>query len=136
MQTTKIDGLQFLNCTPHPITIQNRNGELIQVEKSGLTLKAQPVESLVHQDGDITLVTTVFQPSEEGKEELKKAKETGADVIIGSIISAQAFGPDVKSLVPVPGYERAAPADKRFLGNKFNVFPKLQQLAKDLNIQI
>jgi hypothetical protein len=43
-------------------------------------------------------------------------------IIVGSIISAQAYGERVVSLVPVPGFERKPPAEKLYHADKFNTF--------------
>ena len=120
----EIDGVQIVNATPHEIRFQAANGEVVTVEKCGKTLAARPVETaLEYRRRNVDLVKTVFRASEAGEAELEalEAKFPNA-VIVGSIISAQAFPGRVYSLVPVPGTERAAPADKIYLPTKFNVF--------------
>lgn len=123
IKSTKVDGLTIVNCTPHSINLEDRNGNLHSVEKSGITLKANPVERRVFANTDYELVTTEFSPSEEGIQELSEIREQLPNaIIIGSIISAKAYSGDVCSLIPIPGYERVSPKEKRFFAFKFNVF--------------
>lgn len=118
-----IDGVEIINATPHEIRFVNNDGETIVVEKCGKTLPARPVEQPAGERNGVTLVRTVFEPSEQGESELEELEAAFPDaVIVGSIISAQAFPGRVVALVPVPGTERAAPPDKRFLPNKFSTF--------------
>ena len=120
---TTIDGVQIVNATPHEIRFLSANGETVTVEKCGKTLVARPVETAAGTYGAALLVRTVFEASAVGAAELDEleAAHPGA-VIVGSIISAQAFPGRVFSLVPVPGTERSAPADKVYQPTKFNVF--------------
>jgi hypothetical protein len=122
-----IDGLHLINCTPHEIRFQNANGDVVTVEPSGYTLKATPQEVDVTNEearnAGITFVSTQFTGSEQGYSEIAGIRELFGNVlIIGSIISAQAFPSEVVSLVPVKGFERSAPADKLYYANKFNIF--------------
>jgi hypothetical protein len=118
-----IDGVQIINCTPHEIRFQAANGDIVTVEKSGYTLAAKPVEQVVEVRDGTTFVTTVFAGSPQGEQELQAVEAEYPNArIVGSIISAQAYKGRVVSLVPVPGTERSAPQDKRYLPNKFNVF--------------
>lgn len=114
----------IINCTPHPITFQTPDGELITVPPSGITLKAAAVEQFVRFVDGVELVETTFKPSAEALEELNKVEAPGV-WIVGSIISAQAFPGRVVSLIPVAGFERVAPEQKRYYNNKFNVFGEL-----------
>lgn len=121
---TTIDGVNILNATPHPIRFQSQvTGEIITVEMSGYKLKANAVETTV-STGVVTLVKTVFVASDEGLDELEniQAYRIPNLMIVGSIISAQAFPGSVVGMVPVPGTERAAPQDKLYLPNKFTTF--------------
>ena len=73
-------------------------------------------------DGDIRLVKTVFEPTDEGKAIVERAYKDGADVVVGSIIAAQAYSGWVVAMTPAPGYERVPPAEKRMNPDKFTVF--------------
>ena len=118
-----IDGNRIVNATPHEIRFQSATGEIVIVEKCGKTLAAKPTETVVSEYHGVTLVKTMFVASEQGAAELAELMmEYPGAFIVGSIISAQAFPGRVVSLVPVPGTERSAPADKIYLPNKFNTF--------------
>lgn len=118
------NGVCVLNTTPHPLTIQDVNGELVTVPTSVL-INAKAEEKTV----DDLFVTTVFVGTPEGTETIRDIegtyKETGCSdrlVIIGSIIAAQAYKGKVVGLCPVSGYERVAPSEKRMRCDKFTVF--------------
>lgn len=44
-------------------------------------------------------------------------------IILGSIIAAQAYPEEVFGMVPVPGYERVTPDQKRMRCDKFTMYP-------------
>jgi len=73
----------------------------------------------------IKFVKTEFAPNIEGWETIEDAYENGADVVIGSIIAAQAYPGKVFAMTPAPGYERVAPTEKRMNPDKFTVFTPL-----------
>ncbi len=120
---TFFNGVSVLNCTPHPANFLDA-GELVVVPPCGATLKAAAGEEVVGSRGMATLVTTVFSPSPEGLQELKaiEAEVPEGTLIVGSIISAQAYPNRVVSMTPLPGFERMPPADKRMSTEKFNIF--------------
>ncbi len=117
--------MKVVNATPHPIRLQNRNGDLYEIasdKEACKALAATPVE--VEVDGKldtIEFVTTQFHPTKEGMEWIEKNHDPNT-LVIGSIISAQAFKGLVVSLVPVKGFERVAPDQKRYYDWKFNIF--------------
>lgn len=118
------NGVCVLNTTPHSLTMQDTNGELVTVPTSVL-INAKAEEKAV----DDLFVETVFVGTSEGKETIRDIEGTYAEtncsdrlVIIGSIIAAQAYKGKVVGLCPVPGYERVAPAEKRMRCDKFTVF--------------
>jgi hypothetical protein len=119
----EIDGVTIINATPHDIWFLNNNDDPVIVEKCGKTLAANPVEQSAGERHGAALVKTVFEPSPQGEKELTELEAAHPNaLIVGSIISAQAYPGRVVGLVPVPGMERAAPQDKRFLPNKFITF--------------
>ncbi|MBF7084397.1 hypothetical protein IT084_15700 [Desulfallas sp. Bu1-1] len=115
---------QIINTTPHPITFQSVTGEAYQVPPCGILINARPVEQPAgtHPSG-AELVRTRFVPDSASAEALAQleAENPGA-IIVGSIIAAQAFPGRVFALVPVPGFERVPPAEKRMRDDKFTVF--------------
>ena len=118
------NGVCVLNATPHPLTMQDTNGDLVTVPTSVL-INAKAEEKAVND----LFVTTVFVGTPEGKEIIRDIegtyRETGcADklVIVGSIIASQAYPGKVVGLCPVPGFERVTPSEKRMRCDKFTVF--------------
>lgn len=118
------NGVYVLNTTPHPLTIQDVNGELVTVPTSVL-INAKAEEKTV----DDLFVTTIFVGTPEGTETIrdiegtyKETRCTDRLIIVGSIIAAQAYKGKVVALCPVPGYERVAPSEKRMRCDKFTVF--------------
>ena len=122
IQTVRISEAQevtLANCTPHPIRFQTYDG-VVEIEPSGYTLPAIPQEKLIRCRGNVSFVTTTFQRSVEVWDDIQRFIDVDDSVIIvGSIISAQAYG-GVVSLVPVPGFERNPPAEKLYHADKFN----------------
>lgn len=120
------NGVCVLNTSPHPITMQDINGELVTVPTSVL-INAKAEEKQVND----LFVKTVFVETPEGKETIRDIegtfKGTGCTdrlVIVGSIIAAQAYPEKVVAMCPAPGYERVAPSEKRMCCDKFTVFTK------------
>lgn len=119
---------KIINTTPHPITFQNSDGEVYEVPASGVLVNAKPVERPAgnHPSGDpngVGLVKTEFVATPEAEEDLSKLeRENPGAIIVGSIIAAQAFPGQVFALVPVPGFERVPPAEKRMRDDKFTTF--------------
>lgn len=118
-----------INTTPHAITMKDVTGELVSVESdSSPLINAQAKEEKVSD----LFVKTVFESTENGWNKIKEIKETFSElyhdgetlVIIGSIIAAQAYPGEVVAMVPVPGFERVAPTEKRMRCDKFTVFQK------------
>lgn len=119
-----IEGTQIVNCTPHPIRFQAHDGSVVTVPCSGFTLRATPEEVVVGTThNDVILVSTSFVGNDATENELESLEAMFPKaMIVGSIISAQAYPGRVVSLVPVPGFERVAPADKLYMAHKFNTF--------------
>jgi len=116
--------MKIINVTPHPITMQGPKGNVYTVEPCGVLINARPVEEAagVHPSG-AELVRTRFEADPASGEALAKleAENPGA-IIVGSIIAAQAFPGRVLAMIPVPGFERVPPAEKRMRDDKFTTF--------------
>lgn len=118
------NGVRVINCTPHKVTFIYPEGVEEAVEPCGATLKANANEKVSDVIGPVTFVKTVFSPSPEGQAELdlimKEVRENL--IIIGSLISAQAWPGLVAAMVSAPGFERVTPIEKRMDPAKFNIF--------------
>ena len=127
-----IQGVKFsnkvvlVNSTPHPVSIQDTNGELVTVPCSVL-INARAVETQVSD----LFVKTSFVGDEAGTQTIAAIEDWFANepefedcrlVILGSIIAAQTYPGKVFGMTPVPGYERVAPAEKRMRCDKFTTF--------------
>lgn len=122
--------LCIFNCTPHPITIQDINGDLISIDSdANCILSAKAIE----QNVDDILVKTTFVGNPEGEAILDRIAKffestikpnypNSRLIIIGSMIAAQAYPGRVVAMCPVPGYERVAPDMKRMRCDKFTTF--------------
>jgi len=136
--------VRVFNATPHPITFWAPGWtEPISIETDKV-INAEVVEEVVEyrypncvlpiypppddfdykyaEDFVFTLVRTRFVPDDEGQEIINKALALGADVIVGSIIAAQAYPGQVVAMIPAAGYERVASEQKRMNPNRFCVF--------------
>ncbi len=118
--------MKIINVTPHPIRFQSskEEKEIYEMPPCGVVISATPVEEPAgrHPSG-AELVRTCFIPTPEAEEALTKLEQEWPDaVIVGSIIAAQAFPGRVFALVPVEGFERVPPAEKRMRDDKFTVF--------------
>lgn len=117
------NGVTVVNCTPHPIRFQDLTGEVVTIDLNLEYLINAEVQEEVTVDEDlgIEFVQPRFIANENGWGIVSRIhKEHGMDaVIIGSIIAAQAYGGAVCGMVPVPGYERVAPAEKLMRVDKF-----------------
>jgi len=89
--------------------------------KSDEAISAKPVEEVVFEDDPIQLVKTVFQPTDKGWDILDNIPDD-VDVVIGSIIAAQAYIGHIVRMTPAVGFERVPVAEKRMRPDKFTVF--------------
>jgi len=85
-------------------------------------INARPVEEVVSEEGGVTFVRTRFVGSEKGEAVARQALQDGADVVVGSIVAAQAYPGLVVGMTPAAGFERVPPAKKRMNPRKFVTF--------------
>ena len=118
------EGICVVNTTPHPITMMDTSGNIVNVPTTVL-INAKSEEKQVSK----FLITTEFVQTEDGLETIEKIKSAYAKtnhteelIIVGSIIAAQAYKGDIVAMTPCKGYERVAPSEKRMNCNKFTVF--------------
>ncbi len=121
-----------VNTTPHVINFRCLSVDGKTVDIGLLNSESVLLNAAVHEEvvGD-DLVTTVFTPSPDGEKIINKIEEIWANDpdlkgsslrIIGSIIACQAYPGKCQGMVPYPGFERVAPAEKRVRLDKFNVY--------------
>ena len=112
-----------VNTTPHPLTFQDVNGDLVSIPcDPSLLVNAK---ALTEECSPFTVHTT-FKGTDEGKEIIDTIKFFLSDscdylAIVGSMIAVNAYPGEVVGMVPVPGYERVAPAEKRMRCDCFTV---------------
>lgn len=117
------NGVSVINVTPHPIRFQDGD-ELVEVEPSGVIINAR-IEETVVKEGVPMLVTSTFKPDKDSEEALSKIeKEHPGVLVVGSVIAAQAFPGRVVGMVPVKGFERVPPEEKRMRSDKFTIFER------------
>ena len=117
------NGLKVFNATPHMIRFWKEEWAApIEIESDEI-VNAVPVEDIVGSLApNTTLVRTTFKPTPDGHEIIARAHKAGADIIVGSIIAAQAYPGLVVAMIPCKEYERVAPAEKRMRPDKFSIF--------------
>jgi len=92
-----------------------------------ITISATPKEKEEKAKGKgkngVNLVSFEYKPSLESMAKLDWLEDYYPDhIIVGSIISAQAFPGRVYGMVPVPGFERVPPERKLVRDDKFSIF--------------
>jgi len=124
------NGVKIFNGTPHPITFWREDWQDVVNVPSYAVINAVPQEEPVDclqpemapDYENVWRVRTVFVGNDEGHEIIRQAQEAGAEIIVGSIIAAQAYPGKVCAMIPAPGYERVPPAAKRMRPDKFTIF--------------
>lgn len=100
------NGVTVFNATPHTITFWSPDWDAPVEVETDKVISASPVEKIVGKDGVIIFVHTDFVGNPQGGATARQALRDGADVVIGSIIAAQAYPGLVEAMTPAPGYER------------------------------
>lgn len=106
-----INGTMIFNATPHPINFLV-DGGLVVVDVDTV-INATATEKFVSNYRGVILVKTVFVGNPIGVRVINAAIDAGATIIVGSIIAAQAYPGQIVAMVPVQGYERVSPDEKR-----------------------
>lgn len=118
----EINGIKFLNVTPHPITLAGPEGEEPTVlEPSGFIASAKAVEAPAGEKQGLSLVKTTFVGDKETEAQIDELLANDI-IVIGSIIAAQAYPGKVFAMVPCKGFERVPPQEKRMRWDKFTTF--------------
>ena len=90
-------------------------------------INARPVEEIMTEERGITFVATRFVGNEVGKAIARQALRDGADVVVGSIVAAQAYPGLVVGTTPAAGFERVPPAKRRMNPQKFVTFAEVNE---------
>ena len=112
----------IVNTTPHPLTFQDPDGNLVSIPNDpSLLVNAK---MLSENDSPWTVNTEAVGTSD-GQEIISTIKTalTGTCnflAIVGSMIAVNAYPGQVVGMIPVPGYERVAPAEKRMRCDMFS----------------
>ena len=122
----EIDGIYFLNVSPHEFRGMKADDEVVTIPQSGLVVSAKPREQLLYTKNGIEFFETIFDANEEIKENLKELKETFESegkmlIILGSAIAMKAYSGLIAGVIPAKGFERVPPAEKVITLAKFNV---------------
>ena len=116
------NGVKVFNATPHVIRFWDPGwAEPVEVEPDEV-INARISEEVVESRENVVFVRTRFTGTEQGAAVAAGALERGADVVIGSIVAAQAYHGRVVGMVPAEGFERVPPAEKRMRPDKFTTF--------------
>ena len=114
------NGKTIINTTPYTISFDD-NGKGVKVPSCGFLLNSTVSQEKV---SDI-FTTTKYIGNQEGFKFLDLVKEIDENIIIiGSIVSAQAYPRKVVAMNAMKGYEKAAPGKKRMNPNLFTIFMK------------
>lgn len=129
----EVEGKIIVNVTPHPITFGTNDGGTVTAPCSGIIVNAKTTERHVGDD----LVTTEFTKSKEDIKKISRIKRwygaksqwEGATFgdgskplrIVGSIIAMNAYPGVICGMVPLKGFERVPPDQKRMDPHKFNI---------------
>ena len=118
-----IDNKKFVNTTPHSITLQSSDGTLYNVPPCGEVVNArlEEVDNGIHPSG-VSLVKTVPKGDKEGLRIIEEIYDSvGKDcIVIGSMLAVQAYPNLIFGMVPVQGFERVPPDQKRMRTDKFS----------------
>ena len=129
MQTLP-NGVTVFNATPHAITFWREDwSEIVSVPTDEI-VNARPAETphgclqpaAAPDHENVWFVRTEFVGDDAGREVIARAKAAGAEIIVGSIIAAQAYPGQVAAMIPAAGFERVPPDQKRMRPDKFTVF--------------
>lgn len=122
-----INGVAFVNTTPHDVNFGDVDFVTV-LPKSGVLINAKSTKEEIGEELGIKFVKTSFVGTEEEqqkiadiKEGILKEEDVKLVIIVGSIVAMNAFPGLISGLVPVPGYERVSPAEKRMSLREFSM---------------
>lgn len=113
----------IVNTTPHPLTFQDPDGNLVSIPCDPSLL----VNAKMYSENDSPwTVNTEAVSTIEGMEIINTIKQALSGTcnflaIVGSMIAVNAYPGEVVGMIPVPGYERVASAEKRMRCDLFSI---------------
>jgi hypothetical protein len=123
------NGLTIFNATPHVLTFWAEGWDApIEAEPDYMinaTLKEQGAtapDSFRYTLYQVDFVQSTAVGNVDGQAVIEAAIKAGADLIVGSILAAQAYPGQIVAGVACQGFERVPPAEKRIRHDKFVVF--------------
>lgn len=122
------NGITVFNGTPHVCRFWDPSWpEPIKVTSDAVisaTVEEKPVPhdmAYSNLQGLCSFVHTRYVGNDDARTIIAEAMRQ-ADIVVGSIIAAQAYPGNVVAMVPAEGYERVPPAEKRMRPDKFTIF--------------
>lgn len=116
------NGVKVINVCPHELNFED-NGEVVTVSESGIKINAKIENKLLKEKNGVRFYKSTPIVDEESLEILEELESHFPDtLIVGSVLAAQAYPGKVVGMVPVLGYERVAPSEKRMRTDAFIVF--------------
>lgn len=113
----------IVNTTPHPLTFQDPDGNLVSIPCDPSLLVNAKMLSV--NDSPWTVNTEAVGTTEGTKliGTIRSALTGTCDflAIVGSMIAVNAYPGEVVGMIPVPGYERVPPAEKRMRCDMFSI---------------
>jgi|SRR3989338_1065567 len=112
----------IINVTKHSIRFQSAAGEVYEIAPSGVVIDAWFQEEVVgnHSSGAQLVRARIVPMMPTAEEQLAALEaEHPGELIVGSLIAAQAFPGRVVALVAVEGFERVPSDQKRMRDDKF-----------------
>ena len=112
----------FVNLTPHELRLSD--GRVVPAAPGEVArlLEAKPVEEVSDMRGDVEFVRTRFERNERGEKLCFGASTVEQLYLVGSIISAQAYGFPVVSPVVTPETRRKPPSERIVFARRWNCF--------------
>ena len=123
---TQVDDVKIINTTMHPITFQCADGSLVVIPPTPeYVINAEIDNSETHHDDrrHADFVTPRFNADRSIARALENFLDAYPDVILaGSLIAAQAYPRLICAMIPVPGFERVPPDQKRMDPHKWTEY--------------
>jgi hypothetical protein len=124
LEHTTVDGITFVNVTGHPYDFGDKDSIWFSVPPCGKRLEAEATSIEVGRGpGGVKFCSSAFIPTPYGRSLVDHIRSLWPDaIILGSILAARAYAPDVVAAIPVPGFGRVPDYAKRMQPDRFTIF--------------